>query len=181
MSDELIRFRNENTEEVVEAAPDSDLYERLTGLDNWHRLDGQGETVELGDEDMTIEEIEAELSEAETADLVQLYGVVRRLLVHRGVTLPSEDRAEDEGPTDPTAKDSSDSEGRNADGEVEGDDDSTGTPAAGEVDATDAAAKLAEDEGIDLRTVTGSGEDGRITIGDVREAVAAKDSSDSEG
>lgn len=45
-------------------------------------------------------------------------------------------------------------------------------PRAAEVDATDAARELAEDEGIDLATVEGSGKDGRITKGDVEAAIS---------
>jgi pyruvate/2-oxoglutarate dehydrogenase complex dihydrolipoamide acyltransferase (E2) component len=51
--------------------------------------------------------------------------------------------------------------------------------AAGEqpagVNATDGAIKLADEEGIDLSTVEGSGENGRIVKGDVEAAVAARD------
>jgi pyruvate/2-oxoglutarate dehydrogenase complex dihydrolipoamide acyltransferase (E2) component len=47
---------------------------------------------------------------------------------------------------------------------------------AGEAgDATEPAAKLATDEGIDLATVTGTGKDGKITKGDVEDAVKARD------
>lgn len=42
-------------------------------------------------------------------------------------------------------------------------------------DATDAAIELAEAEKIDLATVTGTGEGGRIVIDDVRKAVEARD------
>lgn len=46
-------------------------------------------------------------------------------------------------------------------------------PAAPE--ATDAAAELAEAEGIDLASIDGSGADGKITKGDVEKAVAERD------
>jgi pyruvate/2-oxoglutarate dehydrogenase complex dihydrolipoamide acyltransferase (E2) component len=39
------------------------------------------------------------------------------------------------------------------------------------VDATDAAAELANEHGIDLATVKGTGSNGRITVGDVRALV----------
>ena len=41
-----------------------------------------------------------------------------------------------------------------------------------EIDATDAARKLAEDEGLDLGAVTGTGVGGRITVDDVRGALS---------
>ena len=40
-----------------------------------------------------------------------------------------------------------------------------------EVNATVKARQLAEAKGIDLYTVTGSGQHGRVTVGDVREVV----------
>lgn len=43
---------------------------------------------------------------------------------------------------------------------------------APEIDATDAARKLAEDEGLDLGAVTGTGVGGRITVDDVRGALS---------
>jgi len=39
------------------------------------------------------------------------------------------------------------------------------------VDATSSARRLAEEKGIDLTGIEGSGKDGRITIGDVRSAL----------
>jgi pyruvate/2-oxoglutarate dehydrogenase complex dihydrolipoamide acyltransferase (E2) component len=39
------------------------------------------------------------------------------------------------------------------------------------VEATDAAAELAEAEGVDLRQVVGTGEGGRVLVADVREVV----------
>jgi|GEM_PF-3264511 len=41
-------------------------------------------------------------------------------------------------------------------------------------EATDAAIKLAEDEDIDLRSVVGSGKDGRVVEGDVQKAIAER-------
>lgn len=41
-----------------------------------------------------------------------------------------------------------------------------------EVNATDKAKELAEQHGIDLGTVTGSGVDGRITVADVEGLIA---------
>jgi pyruvate/2-oxoglutarate dehydrogenase complex dihydrolipoamide acyltransferase (E2) component len=40
-----------------------------------------------------------------------------------------------------------------------------------EVDATDAARALAAEHGVDLATVPGSGEDGRVLVDDVREVL----------
>jgi len=40
-----------------------------------------------------------------------------------------------------------------------------------EVDATDAAERKAEEEGIDLSTVEGTGQSGRVTVGDVDKAA----------
>jgi hypothetical protein len=40
-----------------------------------------------------------------------------------------------------------------------------------EPDATDAARELASEYGIDLRAIAGSGVDGRVLVGDVREAI----------
>lgn len=45
---------------------------------------------------------------------------------------------------------------------------------AAEVDATDAAARKAEELGVDLSQVTGTGANGRITVGDVDKAAKAK-------
>lgn len=42
---------------------------------------------------------------------------------------------------------------------------------AAEVDATDAARELAEEHGIDLAEVGGTGADGRIVIGDIRALI----------
>jgi pyruvate/2-oxoglutarate dehydrogenase complex dihydrolipoamide acyltransferase (E2) component len=52
----------------------------------------------------------------------------------------------------------------------------TGPPAnkQDDVDATDAAAQLAKEAGIDLSTVKGSGEGGRITKPDVEAAIDAQ-------
>lgn len=43
------------------------------------------------------------------------------------------------------------------------------------IDATPAATQLAEEQGIDLATVTGTGAGGRVTVNDVREAMANGD------
>lgn len=40
--------------------------------------------------------------------------------------------------------------------------------------ASDAAVKLASENDIDLKTVTGTGADGNITVNDVKAAIAAK-------
>lgn len=40
--------------------------------------------------------------------------------------------------------------------------------ATGALDVTDAARELAAEEGVDLYAVEGTGQDGRITVGDVR-------------
>jgi pyruvate/2-oxoglutarate dehydrogenase complex dihydrolipoamide acyltransferase (E2) component len=39
--------------------------------------------------------------------------------------------------------------------------------------ATEAAIRLADEHGLDLGEIEGTGADGRITVGDVREAVQA--------
>lgn len=43
-----------------------------------------------------------------------------------------------------------------------------------EIDATDGAKELAADEDVDLSQVEGTGQDGRITKGDVEDFIAAK-------
>lgn len=48
----------------------------------------------------------------------------------------------------------------------------------GDVDATDGAKELAEEKGIDLSTVKGSGDGGRISKSDVQKAVDERDSGD---
>lgn len=69
--------------------------------------------------------------------------------------------------------------GESEEGEAGAEVESTDPAGAGSdaptVDATDAAAKLAEAEKIDLSTVTGTGKDGRIVEGDVRKAIAERD------
>jgi pyruvate/2-oxoglutarate dehydrogenase complex dihydrolipoamide acyltransferase (E2) component len=42
-------------------------------------------------------------------------------------------------------------------------------------DATDAAVSLAQDYGISLASITGSGAGGRITVGDVRDHIAEQE------
>lgn len=42
-----------------------------------------------------------------------------------------------------------------------------------EIEATDAASDLAEELGVDLASVEGTGKDGKITVGDVRAASDA--------
>lgn len=54
-----------------------------------------------------------------------------------------------------------------------------GGPAGGngddsDVDATDAATKLAKENNIDIASIKGTGADGRVTVGDVRDAIDAK-------
>jgi large subunit ribosomal protein L20 len=56
-------------------------------------------------------------------------------------------------------------EGSDAEGRVEEE--------AGEVQATGAAERKAEELGVDLTTVTGTGQSGRITVGDVEKAARA--------
>lgn len=46
--------------------------------------------------------------------------------------------------------------------------------------ATDAAVRLAEQEGIDLNTVTGTGKDGQITHDDVHAAIEAESHEEGE-
>lgn len=62
-----------------------------------------------------------------------------------------------------------------SDSEPEGQDsaDSTSSPTE-PVNATDAAIALADEAGIDLAAVAGTGADGRIVINDVRDAIAAQ-------
>jgi pyruvate/2-oxoglutarate dehydrogenase complex dihydrolipoamide acyltransferase (E2) component len=43
-----------------------------------------------------------------------------------------------------------------------------------EVEATDAAQRLADENNIDLGSLTGSGADGRVTVNDVRAAIEAR-------
>jgi pyruvate/2-oxoglutarate dehydrogenase complex dihydrolipoamide acyltransferase (E2) component len=53
-----------------------------------------------------------------------------------------------------------------------------GDEAASEIDATDEAKSLADEHGIDLSSVEGSGKDGRITKRDVEDAVEEAEASD---
>lgn len=48
-------------------------------------------------------------------------------------------------------------------------------PAAEEVDITDAARELAEEHGIDLAAIEGTGKDGRILKGDVEKAIKERE------
>lgn len=45
---------------------------------------------------------------------------------------------------------------------------------------TDAAVKLAEDEDIDINAVAGTGQDGRVTVDDVSDAIEARDLDDDD-
>src|SRR6266550_4514247 len=51
-----------------------------------------------------------------------------------------------------------------------------GLESAEEVEATDAAAELAKKNGIELSDVKGTGAEGRVTVSDVKAAIAAKNS-----
>lgn len=73
---------------------------------------------------------------------------------------PDSDRPVADPPSD------SDSEGQDSA-------DSTSSPTE-PVNATDAAIALADEAGIDLAAVAGTGADGRIVINDVRDAIAAQ-------
>lgn len=73
---------------------------------------------------------------------------------------PAADRPDSDPPSD------SDSEGQDSA-------DSTSSPTE-PVNATDAAIALADEAGIDLAAVAGTGADGRIVINDVRDAIAAQ-------
>ena len=48
------------------------------------------------------------------------------------------------------------------------------TKEEGKVHATEAAERTARELGVDLSTVEGTGQGGRITVGDVQEAAKAK-------
>jgi large subunit ribosomal protein L21 len=54
----------------------------------------------------------------------------------------------------------------------------TAAPAADEINITDAARELAEAHGIDLATIAGSGQGGRILKGDVDKAIKAQQTDD---
>lgn len=45
----------------------------------------------------------------------------------------------------------------------------------GKIHATEAAERKAKELGVDLATVEGTGQNGRITVGDVQKAARAKD------
>jgi pyruvate/2-oxoglutarate dehydrogenase complex dihydrolipoamide acyltransferase (E2) component len=51
-----------------------------------------------------------------------------------------------------------------------------GPQAGAEIDATESATELAEEEDVDLAQVEGTGQDGRITKGDVEHYIANRDS-----
>lgn len=51
----------------------------------------------------------------------------------------------------------------------------SGAENAADVDATDAARRLAEENEINLRDIEGSGVDRRVTVEDVRAAIAERD------
>jgi pyruvate/2-oxoglutarate dehydrogenase complex dihydrolipoamide acyltransferase (E2) component len=67
--------------------------------------------------------------------------------------------------TEPAAADDEGGSGADPNNEVAG---------QTEVEATASAVKLANEMDVDLRTVTGTGDEGRIVLDDVRKAVAAK-------
>ena len=67
-------------------------------------------------------------------------------------------------------------EGSGAEGRVLVEDVEEAAEEEGKVHATDAAAKKAEELGIDLSAIEGTGQEGRITVGDVDKA--AKDRED---
>jgi pyruvate/2-oxoglutarate dehydrogenase complex dihydrolipoamide acyltransferase (E2) component len=47
-------------------------------------------------------------------------------------------------------------------------------PQPGDVEATDAARRLAEEHGLDLGAIDGTGQGGRVTVNDVRRALASE-------
>lgn len=58
---------------------------------------------------------------------------------------------------------------------LEGSDGGGGEGEGGTIDATESARELAAEAGLDLASVEGTGAGGRITKGDVEDAIAAAD------
>lgn len=141
-------YRNKNTEGVVELTKPRPEFEES---DNWERI--EGELPEAPD--AAGLEVEAEDGQLTTEEVVHL-------------VCDNLEGFEDEQIERLYAEISSEAQEREA---VKAAAEKKEDPA--EVDATDSAKALAEEEGIDLSTVTGTGEEGRITLTDVREAVKA--------
>lgn len=186
----VYRYFNENTRETVER---EERVPRFDAADNWTLL-GEGEQPAAeapaatdgsdGNDEMSVEELAAELGSVEDEDLVKVYRVFRGEMEDRDL-LSEEDEDEPDGDRLPTEYESERDTQTAIEAEVEtpadaGDANAEQTEASSEppteIDASPAAKQLAEAEEIDLGALTGSGDDNKITVTDVREAVAAKES-----
>jgi pyruvate/2-oxoglutarate dehydrogenase complex dihydrolipoamide acyltransferase (E2) component len=170
-------YRNKNTKGIVELTKIRPEYEES---ENWERIEGDAPTSEPdpdpievptgsnpdddGDAELSAQDVVNlvvdNLDEFENGQLEHLQSAIGDKLNSRR-TAPSVETVQVEAAPDPDA--------------VKAKDGAPEPTKAPEIDATDAAADLAKKEGINLSDVKGSGEDGRITIGDVRDAVKAKD------
>jgi pyruvate/2-oxoglutarate dehydrogenase complex dihydrolipoamide acyltransferase (E2) component len=145
----MYRYQNENNDEIVEF---DEVNEDLEQRPNWHRLGQEDIEVDTGDDDaLSIGEVVTlvceNLAEFDDSQINRLDSAI------------SAETAKRAGTGSEAAEANSGDSKTDADTE--------------QIDVTDAAKELAETEGIDLSTVSGTGESGRITIGDVRKAAEA--------
>jgi hypothetical protein len=188
----MFQYRNENNGEIVTKEARSPRFDRLP---NWTLIgEGQienphvpadyeppvdGETVEI-----TVTDIIDGLSNLSDDELLDLFAATIAQVSARGLNNETpygtgageDDGAESADDPEHTAE-AAEQEQIESQVDPEADPaDENGTDAPAEVQASAAARELAEAEDIDLSTLTGSEEGGKINVNDVREAVAAKDS-----
>ncbi|NNE91171.1 MAG: 2-oxoglutarate dehydrogenase complex dihydrolipoyllysine-residue succinyltransferase [Verrucomicrobiales bacterium] len=151
-------------------------------IGSWNKADG--ESVKRGDIILTIEtdkissELEAEEDgvlrhKAKEGDEVEIGAVVA--VIEEGEGTPPADTAGPEPEAEPD-KEEDKTEESSAKSEEEKDD---GSSAGRGVKATPVARKIAEDKGLDLSRVKGTGSGGKITKSDVMNALEAKPGEDS--
>jgi pyruvate/2-oxoglutarate dehydrogenase complex dihydrolipoamide acyltransferase (E2) component len=171
-------YRNKNTKGIVELNKARLEYEES---EHWERIEGDAPDREPDPDPIEVptgsnpdDDDHAELSTQDVVNLVcdnldefengQLEHLQSAIVdkLNSRVTAPSVESAQ----VEPGEAPESDAVKARDEG---------GDPGKQEVEATAAAEKLAKDEGISLSTVKPTGSDGQITIGDVRDAVKARD------
>jgi e3 binding domain len=175
----VYRYQNENTGQIVESETPK---QRFEALPNWRRLDGEAPTVpSAGDEGGP--DLQAYVAALGDEHLARLAVLALAEVKGRGL---DEDFFEAVAEGDPQfteilealneedAFDEGQEEDPEASAQESAKEEKCEPAGQTEIQATAAAVELAEAESIDLRTLTGTGDDGRIVIDDVRKAVDTK-------